>query len=73
MCGSKSLVRRQTMSFLGFSARVPLALLAVGVYLLGTVTGGSLLALPRQSIEAAYCYLETFGILDVSSGAADYR
>ena len=42
-----------TMSFLGFSARVPLALLAVGIYLLGAVTGGSLLALLRQSIEGA--------------------
>jgi lipopolysaccharide assembly protein A len=42
-----------TMSFLGFSARVPLALLAAGIYLLGTVTGGSLLALLRQSIEGA--------------------
>ena len=29
----------------------PLALLAVGMYLLGAVTGGSLLALLRQSIE----------------------
>ena len=42
-----------TMSFLGFSARVPLALLAVGIYLLGTVSGGTLLALLRQSIEGA--------------------
>jgi len=42
-----------TMSFLGFSARVPLALLAAGIYLLGTVTGGSLLALLRQSIAGA--------------------
>jgi uncharacterized integral membrane protein len=42
-----------TMSFLGFSARVPLALLAAGIYLLGAVTGGSLLALLRQSIEGA--------------------
>lgn len=42
-----------TMSFLGFSARVPLALLAAGFYLLGTATGGSLLALLRQSIERA--------------------
>jgi uncharacterized integral membrane protein len=42
-----------TMSFLGFSARVPLALLAVGIYLLGAVNGGSLLALLRQSIEGA--------------------
>ena len=37
----------------GFSARVPIALLIVGIYLLGTVTGGSLLALLRQSIEGA--------------------
>jgi uncharacterized integral membrane protein len=42
-----------TMSFLGFSARVPLALLAVGIYFLGTVTGGSLLAMLRQSIKGA--------------------
>jgi len=42
-----------TMSFLGFSARVPLALLAAGIYLLGAATGGSLLALLRQSIEGA--------------------
>ena len=42
-----------TMSFLGFSARVPLAVLAAGVYLLGTLTGGSLIALLRQSFEGA--------------------
>ena len=42
-----------TMSFLGVSARIPLALMAAGVYLLGTVTGGSLIALLRQSIVAA--------------------
>lgn len=42
-----------SMSFVGFSARVPLALLAAGFYLLGTVTGGSLLALLRHSIEEA--------------------
>jgi len=42
-----------TMSFLGFSARVLLALLAAGVYLLGAVTGTSLLALLRHSIEGA--------------------
>lgn len=40
-----------TMSFLGFSARVPLALLAVGIYIAGAVTGGSLLALVRRSYE----------------------
>jgi lipopolysaccharide assembly protein A len=39
-----------TLSFLGFSARVPVALLVVIVYLLGTMTGDSLLALLRQSI-----------------------
>ena len=38
-----------TMSFLGFSARAPLALLIVVIYLLGAVTGGSLLALLRRS------------------------
>lgn len=42
-----------SMSFLGISARVPLALLVVGVYLLGAATGGSLLALLRQSIKGA--------------------
>ena len=42
-----------TMSFLGFSARVPLAILAAGIYVLGAVSGGSLLALLRQSIEGA--------------------
>jgi uncharacterized integral membrane protein len=42
-----------TMSILGFSARVPLALLAAGIYLLAAVTGGSLLALLRHSIDRA--------------------
>ncbi len=46
-------VHMVTMSFLGFSARVPLALLAAGIYLLGAATGGSLLALLRQSVEGA--------------------
>ncbi|MGD9885809.1 MAG: hypothetical protein AB7F22_35540 [Reyranella sp.] len=40
-----------TMSFLGFSARVPLALLAAGIYVAGAATGGSLLALVRRSYE----------------------
>ena len=39
-----------TLSFLGFSANVPLALLVALVYLLGMATGGSLFALLRQSI-----------------------
>jgi uncharacterized integral membrane protein len=42
-----------TMTFLGFSARVPLALLAVIMYLLGAVSGGSLLALLRRSYEGS--------------------
>ncbi len=42
-----------TMSFFGLSATIPLALLAVIIYLLGTVTGSSLLALLRRSLEGA--------------------
>ncbi len=42
-----------TMSFLGISATVPLAVLAVIIYLAGTVTGGSLLSLLRRSLEGA--------------------
>jgi len=42
-----------TMSFLGFSARVPLALLAAAIYVAGAVTGGSLLALARRSYEGS--------------------
>jgi putative membrane protein len=38
-----------TMSFLGFNARVPLAVLVAVAYLLGTATGGSLFALVRRS------------------------
>jgi len=40
-----------TMSFLGFSLRAPLAILAAVVYLLGALTGGSLLALLRTSVQ----------------------
>ena len=42
-----------TMAFLGFSIRLPLALMALAIYLLGMVTGGSLLALLRRSLEGA--------------------
>ena len=42
-----------TMAFLGFSIRLPLALAAAGIYVLGAITGGSLLALLRRSIEGA--------------------
>jgi len=40
-----------TMSFLGFSLRLPMALMAVVVYLLGMATGGS--APSRASRTAA--------------------
>jgi putative membrane protein len=42
-----------TMSFLGSSARVPLALLVAVTYLLGAATGGSLFALLRRSYEGS--------------------
>jgi uncharacterized integral membrane protein len=42
-----------TMSFLGSSARVPLALLVAVAYLLGAATGGSLFALLRRSYEGS--------------------
>jgi uncharacterized integral membrane protein len=41
------------MSFLGFGARMPLALLVALTYLLGAATGGSLLALLHRSVEGA--------------------
>jgi uncharacterized integral membrane protein len=40
-----------TMSFLGFRVRAPLAVVAIIVYVLGALTGGSLLALLRRSYE----------------------
>lgn len=42
-----------TMSFLGFNARVPLAVLVAVVYLLGAATGGSLFALLRRSYQGS--------------------
>jgi uncharacterized integral membrane protein len=42
-----------TMSFLGFSARAPLALMVGIIYLFGMATGGSLLALLRRSFEGS--------------------
>ena len=42
-----------TMSFLGFNARAPLALLVALVYVLGMVSGGSLLALLRRSLHGS--------------------
>jgi putative membrane protein len=40
-----------TVSFLGFSARAPLAVLAIVAYLLGMATGGSLFSLLKRSFE----------------------
>ena len=42
-----------TMSFLGFSARAPVALLVALVYLLGMATGGSLWSLLRRSLQGS--------------------
>jgi putative membrane protein len=42
-----------TMTFLGVSASAPLALLVIIIYVLGMVTGGSLLALLRRSLQGA--------------------
>ena len=42
-----------TVSFLRIGAQMPLALLVVIIYLLGAVTGGSLLALLRRAVEGS--------------------
>jgi lipopolysaccharide assembly protein A len=42
-----------TVSFLGLSARAPLALLVAVIYVVGAATGGSLLALLGRSIKGA--------------------
>jgi putative membrane protein len=42
-----------TMTFLGFNARLPLALLVAIIYLLGMATGGSLLALLHRSLQGS--------------------
>jgi putative membrane protein len=42
-----------TMSFLSFKIRAPLAVVAITVYVLGAVTGGSLFALLRRSYEGS--------------------
>ena len=41
------------VSFLGFGLNVPVAVLVVGVYALGAVTGGSLIAMLRRSYEGS--------------------
>jgi putative membrane protein len=43
-----------TLTFLGFSARAPVAILIAGIYLIGAVTGGSLFALLRRSYKGAH-------------------
>jgi lipopolysaccharide assembly protein A len=40
-----------TMSFLGFSVSAPLVILAIVVYVVGAITGGSLYALLRKSVQ----------------------
>jgi lipopolysaccharide assembly protein A len=42
-----------TMRFLGLSASIPLALLVVIIYLLGTATGGSLITMLRRSFHGS--------------------
>jgi uncharacterized integral membrane protein len=42
-----------SMDFLGFSVRAPLAVIAASFYLLGAITGGSVYALLRRSVQAA--------------------
>jgi putative membrane protein len=42
-----------TVSFLGFKIRAPLAVLSIVIYVLGAVTGGSVLALLRRSYEGS--------------------
>jgi lipopolysaccharide assembly protein A len=42
-----------TMSFLGFRVRAPLAVFTIVVYILGAVTGGSLLALLLRSYQGS--------------------
>jgi uncharacterized integral membrane protein len=45
-------VQPTTMAFLGFSVRAPLAVMVTVIYVLGALTGGSLLALMRATIRA---------------------
>jgi uncharacterized integral membrane protein len=42
-----------TMSFLGLSIHAPLAVLAAVAYILGALSGGSLLALLRKSVQGS--------------------
>lgn len=42
-----------TMTFLGYSLRAPLSIVAALMYVLGALTGGSLYALLRKSVRAS--------------------
>lgn len=42
-----------SMDFLGFSARMPLAVMAAIFYVLGAITGSSAYALLRKSVQSA--------------------
>lgn len=42
-----------TIAFLGLSLRLPMAVMAIIIYLLGMATGGSLWSLLRRSFEGA--------------------
>jgi uncharacterized integral membrane protein len=46
-------VETVTMSFLGLRIRAPLAVLAAVAYILGALSGGSLLALLRKSVQGS--------------------
>lgn len=43
-----------TIAFLGFHLSLPMALMAIALYLLGMATGSSLWALLRRSFERAH-------------------
>jgi lipopolysaccharide assembly protein A len=42
-----------SVDILGFSMRAPLALVALGFYVLGTISGGSVFSLLRKSMHEA--------------------
>ena len=46
-------VEAVTMSFLGLSIRAPLAVVAAVAYILGALSGGSLFALLRKSVQGS--------------------
>jgi len=46
-------VEAVTMSFLGLRVRAPLAVLAAVAYILGALSGGSLFALLRKSVQGS--------------------